>query len=80
MRYMNILKINNLKIHLIRNVLYKFCLVIGLVSAMIFSFYHHTSILMQFYIGYACLKLSIIFFIATTACASVFDRIKSDNN
>ena len=77
MKYMNVLKINNSKVNLIRNLLYKFCLVIGLVSAMIFSFYHHTSILMQFYIGYIFLKLSIIFFSATTACASVFDRINA---
>lgn len=78
MKYMNILKINNSKVHLIRNALYKLCLIIGLISAMIFSFYHHTDILLQFYIGDICLKLSIIFFSATTACASVFDTLNNN--
>lgn len=51
------------------------CLIIALLACMILTFYHSTSIIFQFDLGFTILRLSILFFVGVSICASAFDRI-----
>ena len=75
MKIFNSLKKLDSKILKITRIGFIFCLLLGLISTMILSFYHSTYILLQFYIGYTSLKLSIFFFVCFFICSLAFDRI-----
>lgn len=77
MNFINYLHIENKKIKLARHIGLIACLVLGLLSAMILSFYHSTEILYQFYLGYTLLRLSVFFFACIIACSTVFDKFFS---
>lgn len=74
MKFINYLHIENKKIKLARHIGLVVCLILGLVSAMILSFYHSTEVLYQFYLGYTLLRLSVLFFTFIIACSTIFDK------
>lgn len=74
MKFINYLHIENKRLKMARNICLIICLIMGLTSAMILSFYHSTEILFEFYLGYTLLRLSVFFFVCTIACATVFDK------
>jgi len=74
---MNIFKlvhIENSKLRKARHIGMIVCLLMGLISAMILSFYCATDVLVQFYLGYTLLRLSTFFFAITVICATFFDK------
>lgn len=71
------LNIDNIKIRKARRIGLIFCLILALIASMIFTFYHSTEILFQFYLGYTILRLSIFFFACIVACSSAFDKLFS---
>ena len=70
------INISNKKLQRARKILLILCMLLGLVSSMIMLFYESTNSYIHFYIGYALLKLSILYFACTIACSCVFDKIK----
>lgn len=74
MKLTNYIKIENKKLKLARDINLILCLILGLVSSMILSFYISTESLFQFNLGYTLLRLSTIFFTGTISCSIVFDK------
>ena len=77
MKFINFLHIENKKIKIARRISLIACLILGLLSAMILSFYRSTEVLYQFYLGYTLLRLSVFFFACIIACSTVFDKFFS---
>lgn len=66
--------IENKNLKIARHFCLIFCLILGLISSMILSFYRSTEILFQYYLGYTVLRLSVFYFACTIVCSTIFDK------